>query len=91
MGGSSVTGGFPGLCLDDEDFPAAAERFLVELATRYKDHPGLGGYDVWNECNYGDDICYCSATAAKFRAWLKEKYGGLRTLGAAWHRYSFAE
>ncbi|MBM3212706.1 beta-galactosidase, partial [Candidatus Poribacteria bacterium] len=91
ISGSCVTGGFPGLCLDNEDYKEAARGFLKELANRYKDHPGLGGYDIWNECNYGHDTCYCPATANKFRLWLKEKYGDLRTLGQTWHRHSFAE
>ena len=59
--------------------------------SHYKDHPGLGGYDIWNECNMGDNLCYCPGTAAKFRTWLQAKYGDLRTLGAAWRRYSYAE
>ena len=61
------------------------------LATRYKGHPGLGGYDIWNECNIGHSVCYCPATEQKFRVWLKAKYGDLRALGKAWHRHSFAE
>ncbi|MDH7569042.1 MAG: beta-galactosidase [Armatimonadota bacterium] len=91
MSPSCVTGGFPGLCYDNEDARALAGRFLAELAARYKEHPGLGGYDVWNECNYSPDTCYCPATAALFRRWLREKYGDLRTLGEAWHRHSYAE
>ncbi|MBN1582305.1 MAG: beta-galactosidase [Anaerolineae bacterium] len=91
MTGSCVTGGFPGLCLDNEDYRALAERFLRELVSRYKDHPGLGGYDIWNESTSWSDVCYCPATAEKFRAWLEKKYGDLRTLGGAWHRHSFAE
>ena len=83
MSVSCVTGGFPGLCLDNEDYRAAAERFLRELVGRYKDHPGMGGYDIWNECNYAHNTCYCPATTDKFRAWLREKYGDLRTLGSA--------
>ncbi len=90
MSGSCVTGGFPGLCLDNEDYREAAGRFLKELVNRYRNHPGLGGYDIWNECNYGHDICYCPATAARFRTWLKGRYGDLRNLGEAWHRHSFA-
>jgi beta-galactosidase len=89
MSGSCVVGGFPGLCLDNEDYRAAAEGFLRALVNRYRDHPGLGGYDIWNECNYGADVCYCPATQARFRAWLQNKYGDLATLGEAWHRYSF--
>lgn len=91
MSASCATGGFPGLCLDNGDYQALVENFLRTLVNRYKDHPGLGGYDLWNECNYNPNTCYCDGTAQKFRTWLQAKYGDLRTLGATWHRYSFAE
>ncbi len=91
MSGSCVTGGFPGLCLDNADYRAAAERFLRALVTHYKGHPGLGGYDIWNECGFHPDTCYCPATAAKFREWLQAKYGDLKALGEAWFRHSYAE
>lgn len=91
MGGSSATGGFPGLCLDNADARELAGRFLRELATRYKDHPGLGAYDIWNECNISASYCYCPATAQRFRAWLKAKYVDLAALGRAWYRSSYAE
>lgn len=90
-GGSSATGGFPGLCLDNEDWRAHAERFLTELVSRYRRHPGLGGYDIWNECVHTAAYCFCPATAAKFRDWLRGKYGDLHALGRAWNRHSFAE
>ena len=90
MSGSCVIGGFPGLCLDNDDYAAAAEAFLRALVERYRGHPGLAGYDLWNECNYAHDTCYCPATAQHFRDWLAEKYGDLGTLGEAWHRPSFA-
>jgi beta-galactosidase len=91
MHGSCACGGAPGLCLDNDDARAAAGEFLTRLAQRYRTHPGLGGYDIWNECNYGHDVCYCPATAARFRDWLRAKYGSLAALGEAWHRYSFAD
>ncbi|MDP6455294.1 MAG: beta-galactosidase [SAR202 cluster bacterium] len=91
MGGSSATGGFPGLCLDNEDVKDIAGRFLTELATHYQSHPSLAGYDVWNECNFRPETCYCPATAVKLRAWLKDRYGDLKTLGDAWYRHSYAD
>ncbi|PIX47985.1 MAG: beta-galactosidase [Armatimonadetes bacterium CG_4_8_14_3_um_filter_66_20] len=91
LSGSCVTGGFPGLCLDHDDVKEAAGRFLTELVNRYKDRPGMGWYDIWNECNYGADICFCPATQARFREWLKAKYVDLKTLGEAWFRPSYAE
>jgi beta-galactosidase len=91
MHGSCAVGGAPGLCLDHADYRAKAERFLRALVTRYRDHPAMGGYDVWNECNYPGDVCYCPATQDDFRAWLKARYGDLETLSEAWHRYGFAD
>ena len=91
MHGSCVVGGAPGLCLDNEDVRSLAERFLHALVTRYRDHPGLGWYDIWNECNHRSEICFCPATAARFREWLRDKYGDLLTLGQAWHRYSYVD
>jgi beta-galactosidase len=49
--GSSATGGFPGLCLDNPQVRARAEAFLKALAAHYKDSPALYGYDLWNEGN----------------------------------------
>ena len=91
MHGGCFVGGAPGLCLDNEDYKSAAGNFLRQLVERYRDHPGMGGYDVWNECNYSPDTCYCPATAERFRTWLKERYGDLKTLGEVWHRNSFSE
>jgi beta-galactosidase len=96
VSGSSATGGFPGLCLDNEDVRAAAERFLTALVERYRKHPATLAYDLWNENSYGGGspqrmYCYCPATREKFRKWLEARYGSLDALGRAWHRYSFAE
>ena len=94
MRNSSVTGGFPGLCLDHDDAKKLVGDFLTELVGRYKDHPAMGGYDVWNECNLrssGFSHCYCPATLERFRAWLKRKYGDVKTLGEAWYRHSYTK
>ena len=82
----SATSSAP-LCLDNEDVRAQAEKFLTALVVRYRDNPATLGYDVWNEG--GVQQCYCPATQAKFREWLKAKYGTIEALGRAWHRYSY--
>ncbi len=46
---SSATGGFPGLCLDNVEARKLAENFLVNLVERYRGHPALFAYDLWNE------------------------------------------
>ena len=69
----------------------AVEAFLTALATRYKGHPALLGYDVWNEVNYAADVDYSDHTKAAYRDWLEAKYGDLETLAKARYQYSFAE
>lgn len=83
MHGSCATGGIT-MCLDNPDIKAHAEEFLTRLVERYKDHPGLGGYDIWNECNH--QMCYCEGTQKKYRLWLKKKYGTIENLRDAWYR-----
>jgi len=90
MNGSCAIGGVS-LCWDNDEYRAAAENWISELVKHYKGHPGLGGYDIWNECNYNDKTCYCESTKAKFRKWLEKKYGSLNAVSDAWRRYGFVE
>jgi len=97
MGVSSATGGFSdngggagALTLNCPEVRQAAGRFLTELAKRYKDHPAMYGYDVWNECNYSALVDYSSYTKAAFREWLEDRYGTLKELGETWRRYSYS-
>src|SRR5215472_4692828 len=41
IGGSSATGGFPGLCLDNPEVRGAAGKFLTALVEHYHNHPAL--------------------------------------------------
>lgn len=80
---SCATGGIT-MCFDNPDLHEKAEEFLTRLIERYKDHPGMGGYDIWNECNHR--FCHCEGTQRKFRDWLRVKYGKVETLREAWWR-----
>ncbi|HEY4200697.1 MAG TPA: alpha-amylase family protein [Devosiaceae bacterium] len=91
MGSSSATGGWLGMSLDDDVVKERATQFLTALVNRYKDHPSLGGYDLWNECGYHEDEGYSPATIGAFRNWLKSRYGHLAAVGKAWGRYSMSE
>jgi len=88
VSGSSATSSAP-LCLDNEDVRGQAGKFLTAMVERYRDSPATLGYDLWNEGAVQE--CYCPATQAKFREWLKAKYGTIEALGRAWHRYSFGD
>jgi beta-galactosidase len=98
IGVSSATGGFANngggagaLTMNCPEVKEAAGAFLTALATRYRDHPGILGYDVWNETNYSPSVDYNPYTKAAFRDWLKQKYGTLDALAETWHRYGHAE
>lgn len=93
--GSSATAGFPGLCLDDPQAREACGRFISKLVKRYRNHPALLGYDLWNETAGRGGVpphvyCFCNGSQARLRDWLKKRYGSLEALNKAWHRYSYA-
>jgi beta-galactosidase len=93
MHASCVTGGNQTLCLDHPAFSEPAERFLTALATRYRGHPALLGYDIWNECSYysPDRLCFCEATQRRFRAWLQARFGDVQTVASRWNRLSLTD
>jgi beta-galactosidase len=92
---SSATGGSPGLCFDNPEIKAAAEKFLRALVEHYKNHAALLGYDIWNENTYfagnpNKMYCYCEANKRRLRAWVQSRYGSLDQLARTWYRYSYA-
>jgi beta-galactosidase len=93
---SSGVGGFPGLCLDNPDVKALAEVFHTKLIERYRSHPALLGYDLWNETTAeggrpGKLYCFCDASKKKLQDWLKTRYKSLDAVSKTWHRPGFAQ
>ncbi|MBV8970336.1 MAG: beta-galactosidase, partial [Verrucomicrobia bacterium] len=91
------SGGWPGLCRDNSNVAAFANRFLEQVASRYRERPNLVAFDVWNEPHIDPAFdypaklfCYCEASLARFVAWLTQKYGSLEGLNKSWHR-AYAE
>ncbi len=68
-------------CPNSPDYRRLSGNIARALAERYKDHPALLLWHVSNE--YGG-VCTCETCAAKFREWLKAKYGTLDELNARW-------
>jgi beta-galactosidase len=56
-------------------------RINTELSRRYGAHPALKLWHISNE--YGR-CCWCEACVARFREWLRARYGDLDRLNAAW-------
>ena len=63
------------LCMDDPYFFERAKIFLDLCAARYCEHPALAAWSLWNEPFYHGDGCFCPLTMARFRDFLREKYG----------------
>ena len=98
MNAAAVSGGFPGLSLNHPEVRAAAGRFLTAMAEHYRDHPAFGGWDLANEMKFPQtpnedqsDYDFSPATQAKFRTWLRDKYGDLETLRRTWNRLGYTD
>ena len=86
----------PGFCIDHECVRSAIVKFLVALSSEANKFSALYGWDVWSEphvINWAEfpylsnpEFCFCPSSQARFREWLKQKYGTLEALNAAWYR-----
>lgn len=79
-------------CMDDPVYSAYASRYLKAVAQHFAGDTRVGAFVLWGEPVLksprpnGFNICYCKHTKAKFRQWLKEKYGDISALNEAWGR-----
>ncbi len=86
----------PGFCIDHPGVRTEIVKFLEALSREANHSPALYGWDVWSEphvINWADfpflsnpEFCFCPNSQARFRGWLKTKYGTLDALNAAWYR-----
>jgi beta-galactosidase len=89
----------PGFCFDHPGVRDRVLKFFSAAARAVKDKPAFYGWDLWSEPHiinwaevyYVGDLryvqfCYCPSTQARFRDWLKKKYGTVEALNKAWYR-----
>lgn len=87
----------PGYCRDHPGVREAELRFYTALAEKAKKSPAFIGWDLWSEphvINWANptyiehpEFCFCKYSIARFRAWLKKKYGSLEALNDSWYRH----
>jgi beta-galactosidase len=65
---------------DPRIFPFV-ETYFASVIGRYKDHPALAFYNVWNEPHYRSSAPH---VRNRFREWLKNRYGSLAVLRKMW-------
>ena len=86
----------PGYCMDHPAVRKADLSFYEAVARRGAASPAFLGFDLWSEphvTNWANptyidnpEFCFCRNTVARYREWLKGKYGSLDALNAAWYR-----
>lgn len=69
-------------CVNSLKYRERAAAIAEEFAKRYAHHPALAMWHVSNE--YGT-FCYCPNCQAKFRLWLRKRYGTVQGLNEHWH------
>ena len=88
--------GKPGPCWDHPGVRAAATRFIGELARTLGQYKNIWAWNTFQEIGFWPNtagklgFCYCPHTLARFREWLREKYGTLAALNATW-QISYAD
>lgn len=86
----------PGYCTDQAGVREAVLRFYTEAAKVAMQYPNLFAWDLWSEPHIlnwaiidyvpNAQFCFCPHTRARFRGWLKGRYGGLAGVNRAWYR-----
>ena len=69
-------------CVNSLKYRERAAAIAEQMAMRYAHHPALAMWHVSNE--YGT-YCYCPTCQAKFRVWLRKRYGTVDELNKRWH------
>ncbi|GAA3771926.1 beta-galactosidase [Plantactinospora mayteni] len=69
-------------CPSSPVFRRLSTELARRIAQRYAGNPAIVAWHVGNE--YGG-ACYCDLCAAAFRDWLRDRYGSLDALNAAWY------
>ncbi|MGI5149787.1 beta-galactosidase [Plantactinospora sp. CA-294935] len=69
-------------CPSSPVFRRLSTELARRIARRYGGNPAVVAWHVGNE--YGG-ACYCDLCAAGFRDWLRDRYGSIDALNAAWY------
>ena len=82
-GGQPIRLGIRGhRCVTNPTFLKYADRITVKMAEHYAGNPAVTGWQIDNELEAYH--CCCPHCAAKFRAWLKAKYGSIEAVNRAY-------
>ncbi|MGK5739226.1 beta-galactosidase [Micromonospora sp. URMC 103] len=77
-------GGRQAYCPSSPVFRDRSLALVEAIAGRYAEHPAVVMWHVSNELGCHNVHCYCDVSAEAFRTWLRDRYGDLDRLNAAW-------
>ncbi|MEV0722299.1 beta-galactosidase [Micromonospora purpureochromogenes] len=77
-------GGRQAYCPSSPVFRERSLALVEAVAGRYAEHPAVVMWHISNELGCHNVHCYCDVSAEAFRRWLRERYGDLDALNAAW-------
>ncbi|WFE34534.1 beta-galactosidase [Micromonospora sp. WMMD975] len=77
-------GGRQAYCPSSPVFRDRSLALVDAVARRYAAHPAVVLWHVSNELGCHNVHCYCDVSAEAYRRWLRERYGDLDALNAAW-------
>jgi beta-galactosidase len=84
QGRRTAYGSWGAHCLSSPSLRERTRGIVRAMAGRYGHHPAVAGWQIDNELNVHGVPCHCERCAAAFQAWLRERYGTLDALNAAW-------
>ena len=83
-------GGRRHCCSNNVRYRNASARIVEAMAKEFGDDPYIVGWQIDNEI-YSWDGCYCPTCLAKFRDFLRKKYGTVDALNTAWNLNLFSQ
>jgi beta-galactosidase GanA len=71
-------------CFNHPDFRYYANRVINAMAAHYEGCPDIIGWQIDNELDGEEFICYCAYCRTAFQKWLAAKYGDISDLNRWW-------
>ena len=72
-------------CQSNAAYREHCRRIVTAMAEHFKDNPNVVGWQIDNELgNSHDGLCFCPSCEARFREWLRARYGDIDSLNRAW-------
>jgi beta-galactosidase len=77
-------GGRLGWCPSSPVFREYSLRVVERLAEHVSGHPAVAMWHVSNELGGGNARCHCPVSRDHFQHWVRERYGSIDAVNAAW-------